>query len=82
VSNDDVLTRLAESLADPYRICRELGVDGMATVRVADCFLIGLPYARAINPITKTNWGGTGVEPDVKSRPRRHCPSRCNCGED
>lgn len=29
-------------------------------------FAIGVPYARAINPVTKTNWEGTGVEPDVK----------------
>jgi hypothetical protein len=28
--------------------------------------MIGVPFARAINPITKTNWEGTGVEPDVK----------------
>ena len=25
-----------------------------------------MPFARAINPISKTNWEGTGVEPDVK----------------
>ena len=29
-------------------------------------FMIGVPFARAINPITKTNWEGKGVEPDVK----------------
>jgi hypothetical protein len=29
-------------------------------------FAIGVPFARAINPITKKNWEGTGVEPDVK----------------
>jgi hypothetical protein len=28
--------------------------------------VIGVPFARAINPITKTNREGTGVEPDVK----------------
>jgi hypothetical protein len=28
--------------------------------------MIGVPFARAINPITKTNWEETGVEPDVK----------------
>ena len=33
---------------------------------VADYFMIGVPFATAINPITKTNWEGTGVEPDVK----------------
>jgi hypothetical protein len=25
-----------------------------------------VPTGRAINPISKTNWEGTGVEPDVK----------------
>lgn len=34
--------------------------------RLDDHFMIGVPFARAINPITKTNWEGTGVEPDVK----------------
>lgn len=29
-------------------------------------FTIGVPFARAINPITKTNWEGTGVAPDVE----------------
>ena len=33
--------------------------------KVDDHFSIGVPFARAINPITKTNWEGTGVEPDV-----------------
>jgi len=34
--------------------------------RIDDHFMIGVPFARAINPITKTNWEGTGVEPDVR----------------
>jgi hypothetical protein len=34
--------------------------------RLADHFMILVPDARAINPITKTNWEGKGVEPDVK----------------
>ncbi|HET9240166.1 MAG TPA: S41 family peptidase [Oligoflexus sp.] len=29
-------------------------------------FAAMIPFGRAINPITKTNWEGTGVEPDVK----------------
>lgn len=29
-------------------------------------FSIGIPYARTINPITKTNWEGVGVQPDIK----------------
>jgi C-terminal processing protease CtpA/Prc len=34
--------------------------------RLDDHFMIGVPFARAVNPISKTNWEGTGVEPDVK----------------
>jgi hypothetical protein len=34
--------------------------------RITDHFGIWLPNGRAINPITKTNWEGTGVEPDIK----------------
>lgn len=31
-----------------------------------DHFMIGVPFARAINPITHKDWEGTGVEPDIK----------------
>lgn len=34
--------------------------------RLHDHFGVFVPTGRAINPITKTNWEGTGVEPDVK----------------
>jgi hypothetical protein len=34
--------------------------------KIDEHFTIGVPFARAINPISKTNWEGTGVEPDVK----------------
>ncbi len=34
--------------------------------RINEHFMIGVPLARAINPITHTNWEGTGIEPDVK----------------
>jgi hypothetical protein len=34
--------------------------------RIDDHFMIGVPFARAINPSTHTNWEGVGVEPDVK----------------
>ena len=34
--------------------------------RITDHFGIWVPNGRAINPITKTNWEGTGIEPDVK----------------
>jgi len=32
---------------------------------VAEYFEIGVPFATAVNPITKTSWEGTGVVPDV-----------------
>jgi hypothetical protein len=35
--------------------------------RINEHFVIGVPEARAINPITHTNWEGVGVEPDVKA---------------
>ena len=34
-------------------------------VKVSEHFEIGVPFARAISPITKTNWEGTGVSPDI-----------------
>jgi len=35
-------------------------------VRISEHFKAFIPHGRAISPITKTNWEGTGVEPDVK----------------
>jgi C-terminal processing protease CtpA/Prc len=34
--------------------------------RLGDHFGAFIPTGRAISPITKTNWEGTGVEPDIK----------------
>ena len=42
------------------------GAHPVAGRRIDEHFVIGVPGARAINPITKTNWEGVGVEPDVK----------------
>jgi hypothetical protein len=42
------------------------GAHPVSGQRIDDRFVIAVPFARAINPITKTNWEGTGVEPDVK----------------
>ena len=36
--------------------------------RVDDHFTIGVPFARAINPVSKTDWEGTGVAPDVSAK--------------
>jgi hypothetical protein len=34
-------------------------------VRLGDHFVAFIPAGRAINPVTKTNWEGTGVKPDI-----------------
>ena len=39
-------------------------VDGR---RINDAFMVMVPFARAINPITKTNWEGVGVKPDIEA---------------
>jgi hypothetical protein len=36
------------------------------SVRLSEHFAAFIPTGRAVNPVTKTNWEGTGVEPDVK----------------
>ena len=33
---------------------------------LADGFGVRIPFARSINPVTKTNWEGTGVIPEEK----------------
>ncbi len=34
-------------------------------IALDDHFTIGVPFAREINPVTKTDWEGKGVLPDV-----------------
>jgi len=33
---------------------------------VQDKFILRVPFARAVNPVSKTNWEGTGVVPDIQ----------------
>ena len=42
------------------------GAHPVKGVRLTDTVVIGVPFMRAQNPISKANWEGTGVEPDVK----------------
>lgn len=42
------------------------GAHPVAGHRIDDHFIIGVPFAKAENPISKANWEGTGVDPDVK----------------
>lgn len=41
------------------------GAHPVAPHRIDDHFMIGVPFARAVNPITHTDWEGTGITPDV-----------------
>ena len=43
------------------------GAHPVRAEKIDDRFIIAVPFARAINPITKTNWEGTGVKPDVSA---------------
>jgi hypothetical protein len=41
------------------------GAHGTTIYRVTDRFSASIPFSRSINPVTKTDWEGTGVKPDV-----------------
>ncbi len=43
------------------------GAHPVAAFICNDNFIVRVPFGRAINPISKTNWEGTGVEPHVKT---------------
>ena len=42
------------------------GAHTVAPHRIDEHFFIRVPFGRFVNPVTKTDWEGTGVEPDVK----------------
>jgi hypothetical protein len=42
------------------------GAHTVAPHRIDGHFYIRVPFGRFINPITKTDWEGTGVEPDIR----------------
>jgi retinol-binding protein 3 len=42
------------------------GAHPVAGHRIDDRFMIGVPFATAVNPTSHTSWEGTGVEPDIK----------------
>jgi retinol-binding protein 3 len=65
----------AEEFTNNLKVLRRATVIGETTggganpgsvVRISDHFGVFIPVGRAVNPTTKTNWEGTGVEPDVK----------------
>ncbi len=45
------------------------GANPGGTYVVNEALALFVPTGRAINPVTKTNWEGVGVEPDIPTRP-------------
>jgi retinol-binding protein 3 len=43
------------------------GAHPVRTMSASERFAIGVPSARAINPVTGTNWEGTGVTPHIRT---------------
>ncbi len=66
----------AEEFANNLKVLKRATIVGETTggganpggmVRLSEHFGVFVPTGRAINPVTKTNWEGTGVQPDVKA---------------
>jgi retinol-binding protein 3 len=66
----------AEEFANNLKVLKRATIVGETTGgganpgggnRLSEHFFAFIPTGRAVNPYTKTNWEGTGVEPDVKT---------------
>jgi C-terminal processing protease CtpA/Prc len=66
----------AEEFANNMKVLKRATLIGETTggganpggvVRLNEHFGAFVPVGRAVNPITKTNWEGVGVEPDIKA---------------
>lgn len=44
------------------------GAHPVRNVRIDDRVVVGVPFMRACNPISKTNWEGVGIQPDVATK--------------
>ncbi len=64
----------AEEFANNLKVLKRATIIGETTggganpggvFRISDHFGVFIPVGRAINPVTKTNWEGVGVKPDV-----------------
>ena len=75
MSNDDVLTRLTASLADRYRIDRELGAGGMATVYLARDLKHDRDVAiKALHPDLGAALGGERFLSEIRTTARLQHP--------
>ena len=75
----DVAARLATALADRYRVERELGAGGMATVYLAHDLKHDRDVAiKVLHPELSAALGARAV-PRARSGPRRTCSIRTSC---
>jgi hypothetical protein len=49
------------------------GAHPTRTMPISDTLAISVPHARSVNPVTGTNWQGTGVVPDVATPAAQAC---------
>jgi hypothetical protein len=71
---DGHVASAAEAVSYGAQAAKEATIVGSATygaannnkkIPIAPAFVLSVSYNRPINPITKTNWEGTGVVPDI-----------------
>lgn len=43
------------------------GAHPVSSYIINDNFMVRVPFGKAVNPISETNWEGAGVEPDIKT---------------
>ena len=43
------------------------GAHPVSSYIINDNFMVRVPFGKAVNPITNTNWEGTGIDPHVKT---------------
>jgi len=41
------------------------GAHPTRTMPISETMAVSVPFARSVNPVTGTNWQGTGVVPDI-----------------
>jgi hypothetical protein len=42
------------------------GAHGTKAYRLSDHFSVGVPFVYSVNPVTKSDWEGKGVQPDIR----------------
>jgi hypothetical protein len=60
------LSSLTPADAKADEIVLDGGAHTVAPQRIDEHFYIQVPFGRFINPVSKTDWEGSGVEPDIK----------------